>query len=263
MSYWKDRQAEAQARLSQKNIKDIEKQLAKYYQQAAAHCITSFENTYNKLLSTLDDGRTPTPADLYKLDTYWQMQAQIKKELDKLGNKEIELFMNAFVKNYQNVYDSIAFKGLTAYTTIDREAIEQVITAIWCADGKNWSGRIWSSKERLMETLNEELIAIVGSGKKTTDLKNKLQQRFGVSYSQADSIARTEIAHIQTEAAKQRYKDYGINKVQIWADKDERRCELCGQLHEKIYPVGANIPIPAHPRCRCTIIPYDEIFFED
>ena len=44
----------------------------------------------------------------------------------------------------------------------------------------------------------------------------------------------------------------------LWADEDERRCEVCGKLHKKRYPVGANIPIPAHPRCRCCIVPVVE-----
>jgi SPP1 gp7 family putative phage head morphogenesis protein len=98
----------------------------------------------------------------------------------------------------------------------------------------------------------------VATGKKTTELKNILQERFNVSYTNADMIARTELAHVQTEAAKQRYKDYGIQEVEVWADEDERRCDVCGELHEKRYPAGAHVPIPAHPRCRCCIVPVVE-----
>lgn len=258
MEYWKDRAANAQAKLSQQSIKAIEKQLAKYYIKAATNCIAGFEATYNKLLATLEDGKNPTPADLYKLDKYWQMQAQITKELDKLGNKQIELLTKSFTENFINIYESIALEGVTSFSTIDEAAAHQIINSIWCADGKTWSARIWGNISKLSETLNDELISIVAAGKKTTELKNILQERFNVSYSQADSVVRTEIAHIQTEAAKKRYEDYGIQKVQIWADKDERRCDVCGELHEKVYMVGAALPIPAHPRCRCCIIPYIE-----
>lgn len=44
----------------------------------------------------------------------------------------------------------------------------------------------------------------------------------------------------------------------MWADEDERRCEQCGKLHKKRYKVTEDAPIPAHPRCRCTIIPIIE-----
>ena len=76
-----------------------------------------------------------------------------------------------------------------------------------------------------------------------------------MSYRRADTVVRTEIAHIQTQAAQQRYKDYGIEEVEIWADEDERRCDVCGKLHRTKYKVGASIPIPAHPNCRCCIVP--------
>lgn len=261
MSYWQDRTARAQQILINKSQKEIEKQLAKYYKRAAMNCITSFENTVDKLIATIGDGREPTPADLYKLDTYWKMQAQAKAELDKLGNKEIELLSKQFVQAYQDIYDNVAVKGyVSTYNTIDNKGIMELINSIWCADGQSWSARIWKGKQYLLETLNEELVNIVVTGKKSGELKKRLQARFSVSYSQADSLVRTELKHIQTEAAKQRYTDYGINKVQIWADKDERQCEVCGKLHEKIYPINAPIPIPAHPRCRCNIIPYDESF---
>lgn len=110
----------------------------------------------------------------------------------------------------------------------------------------------------LQTSLEEGLLECVVTGKKSSDLKKLLQERFNVSYNRADTLVRTEMAHIQTEAAKQRYSDYGIKQVEIWADPDERTCEVCGKLHKKKYPVGANIPIPAHPRCRCAIIPVIE-----
>ena len=255
MGYWEDRTAQAQTKLTNKNIKQVEKQLAKYYATTMKHTIVSFENTYNKVLTSIADGREPTPADLYKLDTYWQMQAQMRKELEKLGEKQIAALSKAFELNFFDVYHGTAIEGLKAFNTIDTETVQQMINSIWVADGKSWSARIWENTEKLAETLNEELINCVVSGKKTTDLKNILQERFEVSYSNADALVRTEMAHIQTEAAKKRYEDYGVQEVEIWADEDERRCKVCGKLHQKRYPIGANVPIPAHPRCRCCIVP--------
>lgn len=254
-NYWADRIAEAQAALSEKNIKQIEKQLTKYYRQAAAKVIEDFEATYDKLLTTVAEGRKPTPADLYKLDKYWQMQGQLRKELRGLGEKQIAALTKQFEIQFFDVYYSIAIEGGAAYSTIDKEAARQLINGIWVADGKSWSERIWNNTDLLVDTLNEELIHCVTTGKKTTELKNLLQEGFSVSYSRADALVRTEIAHIQTQAAKQRYEDYGIQEVEVWADKDERRCEICGKLHQKRYPVGSQMPVPAHPRCRCCIIP--------
>lgn len=257
-TYWQDRVANSQNKISQKNIKQIEAQMAKYYEQTMQRVISDFEATYNKLLATMEAGKEPTPADLYKLDKYWQMQAQMRIELEKLGKKKIALLSKYFELDWFEVYYSIGIKGANAFTTVDKATVQQLLQQIWCADGKTWAQRIWGDIEDLAATLNEGLIHIVASGKTNRDLKNVLQARFGVSYSNADMLVRTEVAHIQTQAAQQRYRDYGVREVEVWADEDERRCEVCGKLHQKRYSINAAMPIPAHPRCRCTIVPVVE-----
>ena len=130
-----------------------------------------------------------------------------------------------------------------------------MINNIWCADGKHWSSRVWDNTARLQETLNQNLIDCLVTGRNPDYLKGLLMNSFNVSYNRADMLVRTEMAHIQTQAAEQRYLDAGVEYVQVWADYDERRCEVCGNLHEKMYRVGEKLPIPAHPNCRCCIIP--------
>lgn len=259
MSYWADRIAKAQDEISKKSIAQIEKQLTKYYGNSMKRVIKDFEDTYNKILAQSAEGKEITPALLYRLDSYWKLQGQLKGELQKLGNRQISALSTAFELNFFEVYYALNIEGATAFSTIDRAGALQLINHIWAADGRSWSQRVWDNLEKLAATLNDELIHCVATGKKTTELKNILQERFNVSYSQADALVRTEIAHVQTQAAKQRYEDYGIQKVQIWADEDERRCEVCGKLHKKIYLTGQQVPIPAHPRCRCCIIPVVEI----
>lgn len=256
MDYWQERIIKSQNAISNKNIKEIDKQMIKYYKSAMKKTIEDFEATYNKLLATIEkEGREPTPADLYKLDKYWQMQTQLKKELEKLGAREIRFLTGKFEKQYKEIYKNMALPSGEFFGKIDNELVNEMINQVWVADGKSWSSRIWSNTEELAETLNEELISCVVSGRDTQELKRKLVERFNVSFSQANSLVQTEIAHIQTQASQRRYKDYGIEMVEIWADEDERRCKKCGELHQKKYKVGDHVPIPAHPRCRCCIIP--------
>ena len=248
--------AQSQAKLTSKSIKDTEKQLIKYYSKTMETVIKDFELTYLKLLTTVGDGREPTPADLYKLDKYWQLQAQLKTELTKLGDKQAALLSRQFTEQYIGIYNTMALPDTERlFSSIDEKVAQQMINNIWCADGKSWSERIWNNTDKLQQALNDNLIDCVVGGKKTTQLKDMLIKEFGVSYSKADSLVRTEMAHIQTQAAQQRYKDSGIQYVEIWADEDERRCDICGKLHTTKYPVGGAIPIPAHPRCRCCIVP--------
>lgn len=254
-TYWQDRMAQSQNNLTGKTVKQIEKQMKKYYAAAMQHTIRDFQDTYEKVILAAGEGKEPTPADLYKLDKYWQLQGQMRKELQKLGDRQIAALSKAFEANFFEVYYSIAIPGMEAFNTLDAATVQQMINAIWVVDGKSWSNRIWENTEKLAATLNEELINCVATGKPANELKGILMERFNVSYSQADALVNTELAHIQTQAAKKRYQDYGIQEVEIWADEDERRCEVCGKLHQKRYPMGANVPIPAHPRCRCCIVP--------
>lgn len=258
MSYWKDRMTNAQKKISEKTLLQIERQMKRYYGTAMKRTIADFEATYNKLLATVGEGKQPTPADLYKLDKYWQMQGQMRQELQRLGERQLVALSKAFELNFFEIYYSIGIPGKEAFNTINSEMVQQLLNHIWVADGKTFSQRVWENTELLAATLNEELVNCVVAGKKTTDLKNMLQERFNVSYGRADTLARTELAHIQTQAAQKRYEDYGIQEMEIWADADERRCEVCGELHKKRYPIGATPPIPAHPRCRCCIVPVVE-----
>ena len=253
--YWAERIAREQAAITDKGIKDIEKQLVKYYSQAAKNVISEFEATYNHILLAAKDGREPTPADLYKLDKYWQAQGAIRQELQKLGNKQIVLLTKQFEINFFEVYYSFALEGSKPFSDIDRAGAIQMINSIWVADGKTYSQRVWDNISRLTDTLNDELINCVVTGKSTSDLKQLLQHRFNVSYNRADTLVRTELVHIQTRAAEQRYRDYGIGYVEVLVEVDDRTCNACQLLDGEIFPINEAPDLPIHPRERCCLVP--------
>ena len=256
--YWAERAAKAQTALTDKNLIEIEKQMRLYYISSMKKTLGDFENTYYKILQSITDEKEITPADLYKLDAYWQLQAQIKAELQKLGDKEVEYLTKRFVKQFEGVYETLAIPGEAMFNTLDKSVVEQMINNIWVADGKSWSERIWLNTEKLADALNENLIYCLTTGKKPGQLKKLLQTQFNVSFSRADALVRTELAHIQTQAAQKRYTDYGIQEVEVLVDEDERTCPECAKLEGKRYPVNAVMPVPIHPRCRCCMIPVVE-----
>ena len=195
---------------------------------------------------------------LYKLDTYWRQQAEIQHTLQKLGDKQTEIYLKEFRKYYVNVYNNIAIKDDKNFHTLDESVIEQIIKSIWTNDGKSWTDRIWKNTIQLQEALNEGLTQILLTGGSPRNLRERLMYEFNVSWNNADMLVRTEISHIQTQATQKRYEDAGIKEVYVWADEDERRCDVCGKLHEKHFLIGEKMPVPAHPRCRCRILPVIE-----
>lgn len=257
-NYWGNRVAKAQAKATAHSIRETEKILRRYYATSAKRVLEQFEATYQHLLTAMEQGREPTPADLYKLDKYWKMQGQLRRELTRLGEKQIAALTRQFEINFFEVYYSFALPSQDTYATLDRAMAQQMINAIWCADGKSWSQRVWGNISSLQSTLNENLIDCVVTGKKTTELKKILQNQFDVSYGRVDALVRTEMAHIQTQAAQTRYESYGIQEVEVLVDEDERTCPICAKYEGKRYPVGAQYPVPMHPRCRCCMIPVIE-----
>lgn len=249
--YWKERQAKAQTKLTNKGIWQTEKQMKKYYNDAMKRVSGSFLSTYNKVMKAKEEGREPTPADLYKLDTYWELQGQLQRELTKLGDKQAELYRKNFTKHYIDIYNSFALKGGATYSTMTNETALQMIQQIWCADGKSWSERIWVNTSKLQEALNDELIHCVLTGADDKYLRQMLMSEFNVSYARADSIVRTEMAHIQTQAAAQRYKDYGLTKYEYLGREEHDIGCNCKKLNGKIFSfaemqTGINAP-PLHP----------------
>lgn len=257
--WWRERQANTQANLTNKSIKDTEKQLIKYYKQCMENVIGQFELTYKTYLLNVQRGLESSPATLYKLDAYWQAQVKLREELQKLGDKQTVLYSKGFTQHYKNIYRSVALHDGNTFSDISQETAQQMINSIWCADGSTWKSRIWKNTDMLQQALNDGLIECVVSGTPSDRLKSRLMEEFNVSFSRADNLVRTELAHIQTQAARDRYAAAGVKEVQVWADKDERQCSVCGKLHKQKFPVGGAMPIPAHPRCRCTIIPVIEV----
>ena len=260
--YWIKRNEELQEEIMKKTDKQIEEQTKKYYRSSMKRLLDDFEATYDKLMATIEKGKEPTPADLYKLDKYWKMQGQVKNELQKLGDKQYVLMSKEFEKQWIETYKALAIKDDLYFGKIDNQVVKQMISRIWCADGRHWSQRIWTNMNLLQQTLNDKLIECVATGKKTTELRKLLQERFAVSYSRADTIIRTETAHIQTQAAAQRYKDYGIEKYMILGNENDS-CGShkvnCSDMDRKEFffsemQIGVNAP-PFHPNCKCTFKP--------
>lgn len=261
-NYWAKRQERIQTAIADKTIEETEKQLKKYYAQTMKSIISDFERVYDKIQLAVEDGREPTPADLYKLDQYWQMQGQLRKELQKLGDKENALLSKKFEAEWKDIYKATALPSDKAFSTISKQGVKQMINSVWLADGKTFSQRVWGNIDKLTETLNEKLIECIVSGKKPTELKRMLMERFNVSYSQANTLVRTETANIQTEAAAQRYKDYGIEKYEFLGREEHDIGCKCKELNGKVFllsekKAGVNAP-PLHPNCRCCIIPVIE-----
>lgn len=110
-----------------------------------------------------------------------------------------------------------------------------------------------------MRTLRQEIAGWIETGEALPDLVKRLEPTFGRQ--RAELIASTEVTRAYAEGNRQAWAEAGIVEKREWRTAaDERVCPICGPLHKQqaglneAFEGGIDNP-PAHPRCRCWIVP--------
>ena len=198
-------------------------------------------------------------SDLYRYNRYYELLNNLNKNLSALGQKELAIGDKALTDMYEkNIL--IVGKELHFTPIVDTKRVKEAINRVWCADGKNWSDRIWGNKSLLETKIINGIVDCVAAGKGYVDIAKQLEANFSVGFSQASRIARTELAYVQVASTLDRYADAGVEKYEFYHSHDDKVCEgQCEKLDGKQFyikdaVVGENCP-PMHPNCRCTILP--------
>lgn len=264
--YWADRLSRQNQRIGDKTVEELETRLRQYYRAASADITKEAEGLYNKLLAEAGD-QPVRPNDLYRLDRMYHLQSKIHKRLRELGGQEIEVMDNK-LRGVAELVDKNTISGLpdaaknSPWAVLPREQAEAIANRIWCADGENWSDRIWKNKAALQQRLEKGMVDGVIRGVKTDELTKTLMADMGVGYREASRIARTETTHVQAEAEAAALEREGYEKYEFMNATDGRTCDECGRLNGKTFLLserqpGVNFP-PIHPNCRGRIVIADD-----
>lgn len=159
----------------------------------------------------------------------------------------------------QRMYDLQRQTG-SAFAVPDMDALRVAIDTPW--SGASYSQRIWGDRDRLAGALEETITNGYLSGKSHAKVARDIQERFGVSFREAERLVRTETSHISNQADLAAYRDAGIEQYEFDAALDSKTCPICGHMDGQVYDVanaetGENLP-PMHPHCRCTTVMADK-----
>ena len=248
-AYW----AERKDKLVKRTVAESEKALRKIYKNLADDLYDVLEQEMQAIQE--GGGRSHQ----YSYQQYYKARQRIDKLLNKYGVSEIKLLRKGMYETYKKTAGIVdkANKFPDMPPVTDKRAL-QAIDGIWCSDGKNWSTRIWENQTALAEDLSRGLLSTIEAGTPLEDLKKQIQDKYCPKfYSYASRIVRTEYVHMQSTATTDRFKDAGIEQYRYVANAGERTCEACMERDGQVYSIEdtAMLP-PAHPNCRCTIIPY-------
>ncbi len=107
--------------------------------------------------------------------------------------------------------------------------------------------------------LQTEIAAFIENGENMGQLRARLEPLFGPL--RADLIASTEVTRAFAEGNLAAWRESGVTEGKEWrTSNDELVCPICGPLADTVvgiddeFPGGFDGP-PAHPRCRCWIVP--------
>ena len=140
--------------------------------------------------------------------------------------------------------------------------VEQVLSGSYklkdTATFKTFSDNIWLYKTELQNDLEKMLVRSFTRGENPRVMARELRDRFKVTGYQAERLARTETARMQTAIQRDSLEENGIKQYEYIAEPTA--CRICGAIDGKIFNlkglvVGKNAS-PMHPSCRCRISPY-------
>ena len=217
------------------------------------------------------------------LDPKWEKQlenASAKVHISRL--EEIQTELKATVENLYSEYEtgtaahlsSIAndsyyhtayevAKGTGIGTTLhrlDSRTLTKLLTTPWGKDEEDFSDRIWQRRDKLIQTLNDELAHNLILGLDPQKSIDKIAEDFEVDKRAAGRLVMTESAAIGSMAREASLKELEVEEFEIVATLDSHTSTICQQMDGQHFPmskfkIGATAP-PFHPNCRSTTVPY-------
>ena len=156
---------------------------------------------------------------------------------------------------YHSVYNIQKRVGLGfSFAHVDREQIDNTLHTAW--SGENYSTRIWRNTQAVAQTVKEELLLNLVTGRTEKEAAQSISLRFARGSSVARRLIRTESCWLSNQLEMRAYEECGIERYRYLATLDLRTSEICRELDGKVFLIsdaqpGKNCP-PMHPWCRST-----------
>lgn len=239
--YWEKRIDAAKNNFLSKADKD--KALIDAYKKALDDIQIDILELYEKI-----DNEEATLTDFHNYNRLSKLQKQISSTLKQLGKEEIK-YLNISIKDAIKAGASLDHN----FALLNKNVIDKMVSAPWI--GEDFSKRVWRELNNLEFILSDVLKRGIIQGDSIAKIAKNIAIQMDNSYNRAYTLARTETMHYFNEGAKESYRQAGVEIVKWYTAADERRCEVCGAMHNKEYAIDKAPIIPVHPRCRCTYIP--------
>jgi SPP1 gp7 family putative phage head morphogenesis protein len=209
----------------------------------------------------------------YHISKLEALKIQTQQSLEVMFSKQLGTVTGAMGDVFESGYYHTAYELQKGFNIgwdiagLDQSQIEKVLSKPWAVDGKNFSERIWTNKEKLISELHGELTQNIMLGADPQKAIDSLAKKMNTSKQNAGRLIMTEEAYFSSAAQRDCFNDLDVEQYEIVATLDSHTSDICRSLDGKHFPMkdfqaGVTAP-PFHVYCRSTTVPYFDEDFGD
>lgn len=209
----------------------------------------------------------------YHISKLEALKIQTQQSLEVMFSKQMGTVTGAMGDIFESGYYHTAYELQKGFNIgwdiagLDQSQIEKVLSKPWAVDGKNFSERIWTNKEKLISELHGELTQNIMLGADPQKAIDSLAKKMNTSKQNAGRLIMTEEAYFSSAAQRDCFNDLDVEQYEIVATLDFHTSDICRSLDGKHFPMkdfqaGVTAP-PFHVYCRSTTVPYFDENFGD
>lgn len=209
----------------------------------------------------------------YHISKLEALKIQTQHSLEVMFSKQMGTVTGAMGDIFESGYYHTAYELQKGFNIgwdiagLDQSQIEKVLSKPWAVDGKNFSERIWTNKEKLISELHGELTQNIMLGADPQKAIDSLAKKMNTSKQNAGRLIMTEGAYFSSAAQRDCFNELDVEQYEIVATLDSHTSDICRSLDGKHFPMkdfqaGVTAP-PFHVYCRSTTVPYFDEDFGD
>lgn len=209
----------------------------------------------------------------YHISKLEALKIQTQQSLEVMFSKQMGTVTGVMGDIFESGYYHTAYELQKGFNIgwdiagLDQSQIEKVLSKPWAVDGKNFSERIWTNKEKLISELHGELTQNIMLGADPQKAIDSLAKKMNTSKQNAGRLIMTEEAYFSSAAQRDCFNELDVEQYEIVATLDSHTSDICRSLDGKHFPMkdfqaGVTAP-PFHVYCRSTTVPYFDEDFGD
>ena len=249
--------AEAKQYLNGSDLKELKWDIAEYIKHGEENALDG------RWMKELENASAK-----YHISRLEALKIRSRQTLEMLANEYLGDMNDGMADVYRSGYYHSIFemqKGMGIgfdIASVDPKQIEKIISKPWAVDGKNFSSRIWDNKNKLINTIHQDLTQGIMLGQDPAKTIDIISRKMNTSKNNAGRLVMTEEAYFSSLAQKDAFKELDVERFEIVATLDSHTSEMCRTMDGKVfemkdYEPGTTAP-PFHVYCRSTTVPYFE-----